>query len=150
MVRNLHRNISGRASRRRALDSEVLSARKNEPKLVRVVSDDTAFPRVGVGCVIAIEREKINPALRDVTARRNQFHLVRAGQQCEYTTACWEKNRLTTVHFYYNYEALLLICITYEHARRILDWDYLVCEATYPHFRAYSCEDLLKKGRTEC
>src|SRR6266699_5022372 len=76
MVRNLHRKTSSRASCRRTLDSEVLSARKNEPKLVRVVSYDTALPRVGVGCVLAIEREEIDPALGDVAAGRNQFDFV--------------------------------------------------------------------------
>src|SRR5438552_14682288 len=57
----------------------------------------------------------------------------RARCACHIQTASlpiW-KNRLTTVHFYYNYEALLFVYVTYEHTRANIRPDYLACEATH-------------------
>src|SRR5688572_8264079 len=76
MVDDSHRQTAGAAARGRTLDRVIFSARKSETQLVWIVLNGLAAPRISVPVGIVTVRNKIDPSLRDVTARGNQLNLI--------------------------------------------------------------------------
>src|SRR6185295_1734453 len=80
-------NPNGQLARSRAFNNEVLGAWKSETQIVRIVFDQPAF----AGVTISAEalRDQIDPALCDVTARRDELDLVCCGDERQDARACW-------------------------------------------------------------
>src|ERR1044072_3287801 len=83
MVLDAHRQLA----RSRAFNRVVLTARKSEPQIVRIVADYFASTRVPISTDAL--RNEIDPALRDVTTRRDELDLIRCRDKRQHTRARW-------------------------------------------------------------
>src|SRR5688572_25036025 len=89
MIRDPHRQLRLATPRSRLPDNKVLALRKCETKLVRVVTNDRAFSGINVPGPVEPLRDKIYPALRNMTAGRDKLDIVGRRQERQHASASW-------------------------------------------------------------